>query len=334
VVEGVIRDPDGKPLLGAQIGANVVGHDLLRWFYQPNDGDGRYRIANLPLGKEIELDADKEGYLRERIKLSLSDPARHVDVTMTPRPRGGSIKGIVVDRDGRAIRAAELTNQGNYSADIRKATSDKAGRFLLDDLFWSYAGYQVAVNAKGFAPAVINVEPGPADAPSEIKIVLDAGHAVSGRVVDEQGRGLDEVLVVWGNPIRHAGGSTSTDASGRFQLDSLPADCPLEFIKEGYSSLSDERLPLDGEGLVNVVLSPQGVIRGEVVDARNGQPVPVFTVRITFSPDSLPTDPQDTLRSDLIEPGQAFESSDGSFELSELVLRMPLQVMVDAEGYE
>lgn len=336
VVEGLVKDSEGKPLAGAEVGASVVGKPGLFWAGGSADAAGRYRIENLPLNESIQISVFKDGYRRDQFKASAAEQTTHFDITLIPRPHGGSVKGTVLDHDGRPIAQARLFNQGNDFRDERITTSDDGGNFLLDDLFRNLAGCQIAISAKGFAPVMVDVKPGPADAPAELKVVLEPGHKIAGKVVDEDGRPLPGVSVSWSQNRNRSGESTRTDDAGRFLLDSLPDACVFHFHKDDYSPLRNQPLPLDGEGLVNVVLSPQGVIRGKVVDARTGEPLHAFHVRVAFPPLRSPNDPRGGvgIPSELLEPGQTFQARDGSFELKGLSLRQPLQVMVDADGYE
>ncbi|MGH7134883.1 MAG: carboxypeptidase regulatory-like domain-containing protein, partial [Pirellulales bacterium] len=333
-VEGTVHDADGKPLPGTEVGASVVGKLGLFWTPTTADSAGRYRIANLPLNESIQLSVAKDGYLRDQHKVFVSEPTIHFDFTMAPRPHGGSVKGIVIDREGRPVRHARLFNQGSDHRDERITASDDGGNFLLDDLFRNFAGCQIAISAKGFAPAMVDVKPGPANAPAELKVVLEPGHKIAGKVVDEDGKPLAGVWVGWNQNRRGLHDSTYTDDAGHFELDSLPDDCVFAFNKQDYSPLNGQQLPLDGEGLVNVILSPQGVIRGKVVDARTGETLHGFRVRLNLPRRRSPNDPRGGIPSELVEPGQAFQASDGSFEIKGLSLRLPVQVMVDADGYE
>lgn len=333
-VEGIVQDAHGKPLTGARVNANLVGKPGLFWAAPAADAAGKYRIDNVPFNESIQLYVSKDGYLRAQHQLATSEAVIHFDITMTPRPHGGSLKGTVVDRDGRPIPGAQVANHGNDSRDERIAKSDDTGNFLLDDLFRGFSGCQITVTAKGFAPAVLDVEPGPADSPIEIKVVLQPGHRVVGKVVDEEGQPVAGVWVGWNQIRNRLGDSTHTDDTGHFDLDSLPENCLVSFSKEGYTRLSDQQLPLDGEGKLNVVLSPQGVVRGKVVDARSGEPLKSFRVRVSFSPRRSPGDPRAGIPSELVEPGLAFRPGDGAFGIKGLSLRLPLQVTVEAEGYE
>jgi hypothetical protein len=182
----------------------------------------------------------------------------------------------------------------------------------------------------------VRVEPGPRDKPAEVAIDLEAGHRIKGRVVDDRGKPLAGVMVDFahGRNAFSDGGRMDTDAEGRFAFDSLPPVSPFGFTKEGFSDIQDRALELDGDGEVVVEMTPAGVILGRAVDARTGKPIRKFVVQITFSPDRQPGDPSVGLRSDLINPGQSFQSAEGLFKLKDLVVDMPLQVTVLAEGYE
>ena len=104
--------------------------------------------------------------------------------------------------------------------------------------------------------------------------------------------------------------------------------------KQGYSEIDDRKLPLDTDEVISVTMVASGVIIGKVVDARTGNPIRAFNVRITFSPKRRVGEPATTLITRLIDPGQSYQSAEGRFTLGDLVHGMPLQVMVSAEGYE
>ncbi len=81
-------------------------------------------------------------------------------------------------------------------------------------------------------------------------------------------------------------------------------------------------------------MTPAGVLVGKALDSKTGKPIRNFVVQITFSPKRRPDEPSPGLRSDLLNPGQSFQSAEGRFKVENLVVDMPLQVTVVAEGYE
>ncbi len=334
-IAGVVRDPAGKPVPAVGLSVRVEG-DSHQLMYVTTDDQGQYRLNNLPLDAPLQVSLSKLEYLRDSVMVRAAESKQALDLTIRPRPHGGSIAGTVVDQEGNPIVGAELTNMGRSSNEVRKTATGKEGRFQLENLYEGLHGNEVTVRARKFAPLRLKVTPGPADKPAEIDIALNAGHTLKGRVEDEMGQPLEGVAVYFaggGNPFSD-GGETKTDKQGMFEFDSLPPDCPFTFRKSGYSEINDRRFDLDTPDVIAVKMAPSGAIHGKVVDAKTRKPIRTFNVRITFSPSRQPNDPNAGLRSDLVDPGQAFQSADGKFQIKDLLLGMPLQVMVDAEGFE
>lgn len=335
-LEGVVRDPEGKPVAG--IGLSVFPEGTFEQFdYVESDAEGKYRLRSLPVNIGLNVNLMNTGrFLRETIATRLDGRRQALEITLKPRPHGGSIAGIVRDLQGRPVVGAVLHNPSNSSGEYRETKTGPDGRFRLEDLFESHLGKAVIVQARGFAPKHLRVEPGPADRPAELAIDLEPGHRIKGRVVDDRGRPIEGVRVYFAgaNHAEEGGGQAKTDAQGRFDFDSLPPGCPFAFYKDGFSAIDNRPLPLDTGEEVTVAMLPSGVIIGRVLDGRTGRPIPAFTVQVTHSPRRQPDDPSGGVRSDLINPGQVFQSAEGRFRVGDLILGMPLQVMVLAEGYE
>ncbi|HEX7446508.1 MAG TPA: carboxypeptidase-like regulatory domain-containing protein [Pirellulales bacterium] len=331
---GTVRDHANKPVAHARVSAHLGGVTGETWNYVESDSDGRFRIEHVPRRRTLELQVSRSGFLRQEPTVFIADSIARFDILLEPRPHGGSIQGVVVDQQGRQVSGAVLTNRGGASADTVEAKADSGGRFVLENLFANGSIYEVLVQAKGLAPEIFEVTPGSAATPREHRFVLGPGHRIAGRVVDQEGHPLHDTYVYYGNRVHAFGGNTTTDRDGRFTLDSLPADCPFSFRKDGFSPIDNQRLTLDSEEMVTIALGPEGILRGKVVDAPTRRPISSFDVRITFSPKRQPAEPSEGIRSHLIEPGLSYQSPDGKFEIAELLLGMPFQVMVDAEGYE
>ncbi len=359
-LEGIVRDPSGKPVSGVGLSIFLEGSNQ-QFAYVETDAGGRYQLDHLPLNIALRiLELGKGDYIHEAIPIRLTHPRQELNLTLRLRPHGGSIAGIVLDHDGRPIAGAELINPGNSSAISRRSKTGPNGRFRLENLYATLTGKEVIVRAKGHAPKRLTVEPGPAGNPAEVTIALEPGHRIKGRVTDDKGRPIEGVDVYFsgGNHGDEGGGKTTTDAQGRFDFDSLPVNSPFAFgkpgaprptgpivpipegslpftfYKEAYSGIENRQLPLDGDDVVTVEMAPAGVILGKVLDATTGRPIRGFNVQITFSPKRQPGEPSSGLRSDLINPGQVFQSNEGHFKLGELLVGMPLQVMISAQGYE
>jgi beta-lactamase regulating signal transducer with metallopeptidase domain/protocatechuate 3,4-dioxygenase beta subunit len=334
-LEGIVRDASGTPLAGVGVGAREPG-GVYPITGVKTDENGHYRLEHLPRDVPLEIGASKTDYTRTEVTTRVTGLVANLDLTVAARPRGGSIAGVVRDSEGRPIAGAELMNTGMSSDEVRTATTGPEGRFLMDNLYKRSTGEEVIVRARGFAPKRVDVTSGPPDRPAEVAIALDPGHRIRGRVVDESGRPLEGVWVYFahGRRMFSEGGRGTTDANGVFFFDSLPEVSPFSFYKQDYSAIEDRTLPLDTDAVATVVMRPAGTIVGRVVDARTGEPVGAFTVRITFSRTRQPGEPSGSLSSALEDPGLASTSGDGRFKVGGLVVDMPLQVTVSAAGYE
>jgi hypothetical protein len=200
------------------------------------------------------------------------------DFTMQARHNGGSIAGVVLDHQGQPVAGAEVSNTGRSSSMVRETKTGPDGRFRLDDLYENHFGKEVFVRAKGGAPKRVKVKPGSRDQPGEVSISLEPGHTIKGRVADEKNVPLAGVQVYFSN-LNHGnldGGMTTTDDRGLFSFDSLSPEAPFAFSKNGYSEINDRRLPLDSDQVVQVVMAPEGVIIGRVLDATTEEPIRAF----------------------------------------------------------
>lgn len=337
-LQGTIRDETGKELAG--IGLDVHAQpDSAHLDYLVSAKDGRYRIDYLPLGQGLTLSASKDGYqtVQKSFRLGAGEPVNgQLDVVIKKRPPGGAIAGIVTDEAGKPIADAQISNHGNSSAHVLKTKTDAQGRFLLDNVYNQSSRYELIVRATRFAPQRVSFTPGTTEKPAEIAIKLARGHSIRGRAVDEKGKPIAGAYVYFahGNSPWGIGGSGRTDKDGRFQFDSLPADCPFTIRATGYSELPETSLPLDGDKEVVVTLKAQGALKGRVFDVNTSQPITRFNVKITFSPDRRPDEPSSGIWSQRVNPGEQFVSAQGSFVLKDLLAGMPLQVTIEAPGYE
>jgi len=340
-VEGQVRGEDGRPLVGVGVNVNDWDNGGSQLAYVETDADGRYRLDHIPSGKNLKLESGKLEFipLTQALRLDATKTrVVKVDVVLKKRPHGGSIKGRVADMKGQSIAGAVLASHGNSSDEVRQTKTDADGKFLLENLFNRQDGHLLVVKAKGFTPRMIDVTPGPANEPAEMTIVMEPGHRIKGRAVNEAGKPLKGIRVYFAEGNRgsgmYFGDSTITDAQGRFEFDSLPPDTPFTFVDENYAQLHHSKLPLDGDKEIAVTLKSPGMIKGRVIDKVTGKPVPRVNVSITFTPDRQPGDPDGgSILTHRTNPGEVFNSPQGQFLLKELMPGMPVQVSVTAPGY-
>lgn len=335
---GTIRDDAGKPLPDVGISVFPGGMSGEQIEYMTTDEAGEYSFEYLPRSS-VTLLLSKDDYqpLRKEVALTIqADGRQMLDLTLLPRPDGGSVAGTVVDAQGVPIVGAKITNHGRSSRDVRATNTDINGVFQIDNVFQGTRGHEITIEAKGFAPQDVTFVPGSKEKPANVTAKLEPGYRAAGTIVDEKGVKLAGVRVT-ANGASGSGiwsrQSTTSDANGRFEIDSLPKGSPLDFSKDGYSAIQDKVLPRDGTEEVIIKMLAEGVIRGIVIDDESEEPLAQFTVRITFSPDRKAEDPSGSLSGPRAFQGEQFTSTSGEFELHDLIQGMPLQVTAEAVDY-
>ena len=310
VARGVVIDPDGKPLQRVSVSYRVPGNPVGFYGRSPDtDERGEFQNDHLPLNATIEVSIGKDDYVRANREITLTAERREVvlEVKLMPRPRGGSIAGLVSDKEGKPISNATVSNPGNRSSENRTTTTDDKGRFQLDDLYENYAGHELVVTATGFAPIRQKVEPGSADHPPEVVVVLPPGHSLRGRVVDAAGQPIPAAYVGYNGGytmLGQLGATVRSNDEGLFEFDSMPEECQFAVSAKGFSTISNAEWQLDRKEPITVVMEPAALIRGRVSDFDTSEPIKNFTVQLGFTKERQPGDAAGSYRSSLSEPGE------------------------------
>jgi hypothetical protein len=335
VLEGTVRDSTGEPVSGA--GVSATRGRMGRVSSARSDEMGRYQLENLPLDVQLQLTVYNPNFQQRQFLVTVSSSSQPLDVALERRPHSGPVSGIVVDQQDRPVAGAELIDP-NFSAQRPDVRTGPSGRFRLEHLYEGEGGYQLIVVANTFSPAQELLRRRADKEEIEVKFVLEPGHRIQGRVVDEQQQPLAGVTVFYAGRkfAQSIGPRTTTDKDGLFELHSLPADLLLGFSKEGYSR-DGGPLALDGQEEVTVELSPQREIAGKVVDAGTGKPIAVFSVSVSLSArpgaqaEFQPRVPGADFPVQFSRPS-VYRSDEGNFKLK--ASAEPRQLFVSATGYE
>jgi protocatechuate 3,4-dioxygenase beta subunit len=209
-VTGTVVDETGAPVAGAAVGvARFQGGGSVHQG-RTTGADGSFRAAGLE-GRGFHVTASKEGHVAASV--ADVDPAAG-PLTLTLR-RGGSIAGVVVDPDGKAVTAFRVTTKrtdDDAPPDPMAAMgfmdfggnrfNDPAGKFRVDGL--EPGTWEVTVRATDLAPgrvADVKVEAGKT---ADVKVAMPRGAVLGGIVV----RGAA------GTPV--AGAKVSLSTAGPF----------------------------------------------------------------------------------------------------------------------
>jgi large repetitive protein len=232
VIEGVVLDDVGRTIAGAQVDLRMMNggrvpetdDDRLPWGIRGKgscsrtDAMGRFRFDRLVAG-DYGIRATKEDFIPgviQRISPGDADPR----VTLH---RYETISGHVLGLDGQPVAGVRIDAFGEDSSG--KAVTDEDGAFriegLRDEKFNLFAVPPVLT---GLRYALLRDIPAGSD---RLNIRLEAGHEITGVVVDEEGRAVPRVNVTASgreaDGERRAGPALSavTDDDGKFTVTGL-----------------------------------------------------------------------------------------------------------------
>ena len=288
-IGGRVVDGDGKPLADAVVVVDVhkgypgSGQWVdIQYETTKTGADGRWSFANVPERPDsikatayhyLCLGSDSSFMVEE-----FKPPAALRDGSATLRLRRGTlIDGTVVGPDGRPVPGAEVVYGGaaRYANSIPPVKTDAAGKFALG-IEPGVASTLTAQHA-GFGPAIQAIRVG--GEPQRVTLALPAARTLGGRVVDGAGKPIAGAHL---RVDRWRGGETlgqelTTDADGRFAWHDAPGDeVGAEVYADGYTSKRD--VPLAPGASHEIVLTAPTVIKGTVVDAETGRPIPKFSL--------------------------------------------------------
>ena len=283
VVAGRVFDADGKPIAGAQVTLQHLGHPGMQqdppYLEAQSDFDGGFRFAALPDGDCI-VSAFKEGLTfshSTRVPVGTED-AR---IEMQPAPQ---IEGSVTwCETGEPVTRFAVAYHDSYPGSVpeefggRPEFGDAKGRFSWTASHVGDAYLLVAAPGSTVAVAVVpNL--GPGETRSGVEVALERGCSLRGRVVDREGNPLPDTNVQLttgresqGIPMWQA----FTQKDGAFWFPSVSREQHLlilgnrsvsEFPRKVYVAYSDEK-----ETVTDFVLDPDGAV---LVLVESREPLP------------------------------------------------------------
>ncbi|MCU0292783.1 MAG: carboxypeptidase regulatory-like domain-containing protein [Thermoanaerobaculaceae bacterium] len=300
-VEGVVQDSEQRPVVGVpvwgylprgrggmsgmRIAAESLDRPILAWGV--SDARGRFTLPPLPAGF-LRLRATRAGWPAAQHGPVPSDPGSQAQVTLT-FSTGTTLALEVQTPDAAPLAAVTVevfardAGEGPYvrrpsPGDLRfqepagVATSDAEGKASLAALAPGKAW--VLLRLPGYVPRVLEAEI-PAAGLDLGPQTLQPGIEITGRVVDEAGKGLADATIHAGTMAGIGGfeGGRS-DAEGRFTIPDQPRDGELVLLArlKGFT-MTAEKVSLPPEGEVVLRMRRARVLTGTVVDAETRAPV-------------------------------------------------------------
>lgn len=226
------------------------------------DDQGAFAAAGLPTPGLYELTFTAAGYQTATAVERLGGGENRLTTAIRMSAGEGSISGIVTD-GSRPLGGVTITvTSGELELTTATPTSGSIGRFNLTGLP-TPATYLLTFSREGFGFESVAVELGPGQHRSDVDVQLVRGTgSISGRVTDDTGQALGDVLVtVSGNGNTVTTSTLTAGGIGTYAVGGLstPGRYTITFQRDGYAMQT-----------VAVDLAPSGLATGvDVVLARS-----------------------------------------------------------------
>jgi protocatechuate 3,4-dioxygenase beta subunit len=287
LVQGRVRDPDGRPIPGVAIALGEEGsftgsqvRALLENFqgdgWVRSDADGQFRTHVHPLPHSLAF--HKAGHTPRLVRGHDPRSGHALEVILDP---AAEIRGRVFRRGGAGVADLQVWAQQPGGARTATGHTDSDGTFRLADLVPGVYQLSVVDPSGGVQSRTV-------EAPSaDMQIQLDPTGHVRGRVMDARTQAPVRSFQARAVPTRQvpgraaAGPQTFDDPAGTFVIGDLPVgEVSLTVHAEGYVAASLEAtVSVDGEAAETVfTLEPGARIRGRVTN-EEGTAVPDAWVR-------------------------------------------------------
>jgi ELWxxDGT repeat protein len=247
------------------------------------------------LGEHTLYFAEAQRYGREPWITDGTPAGTHMLANTMPE---GAVRGHVLDADGRPIERAWVTLYARRSPPSQiygeygwfTVMTDSDGDFAFEGL--RDGTYYLSAAAHGFTtvwwrdrecamcapdtttPIVVQN----AAERSGHDFVLRAFGVIRGRVLDNEGKPIPSTTLLLDCSGEHY--ATSTDLLGFYQIPAPPdRDCVISTRHKNYANASlPVRVGIGGSQAAEFVLTPNGAIRGRLLDAVTGEALTIYAV--------------------------------------------------------
>jgi RNA polymerase sigma factor (sigma-70 family) len=306
-IGGLVSSDNGQPIPGAQVIFSVVGqapgasHDrerptlMGRYHSEFTDTQGHWRCDHVPsLFSMITYSVFHPDHVTATFGTAALGATSSGGLTYLAEGdlRNGSavfvlkpglvVAGQIVDEAGKPVPNVKVTEDRQWYEPFANQVTGSDGVFQFKNL--PQKAVVLTFQTEGFAPRDLTVNPSPQR--DELRVVLDKGGLLRGRVMNEGGHPIsgatvhvardrfDQDRFEW---------KTTTDREGSFEWATAPASREYYTIDaSGYSSQSNIELAANGANHIITLRknaeSASFEISGTVVDAGTRLPIDGFQV--------------------------------------------------------
>lgn len=275
-LEGQVIDEKDAPVAKAMVAIDANPPIIVE-----TEDDGSFVFEGL-IPRDYRLEATAGDGYAGPARLRLTEKPEPVTLRLT---RGGTVEVTVIERAGGAVvKGAEVELRATLTW---KATTNEQGVATLRGVGATWA--PLTARAKNFAPRAMIIETSGQQTTETVTIALAKGAAISGRVVDEQGKPVAGARVVptsASEPLpvvdpRRDG--VLAGADGKFTIPAVSSGTwRLSATAGDLAPATSEPIVVDGvnaQAGIEIKLTAGGVVRGTVTD-KAGKPVASADVRV------------------------------------------------------
>ncbi len=222
-LEVVVRSSSG-PVAQARVGL-VLGDDLVAT--GQTGADGAIVLRNLAAGR-LRLIVTHPQHVRHERSVQIPSGPSRVELEL---PAAALLRVRVEDARGKPIAAARVRVVAEGDRERGRCETNSAGLCEVGEL--EPAAVVVHAYSGRHRPGRAEVRPEHRGAPTELTLRLSEGRALSGRVVDDRGRGVPGARI---GSSDEGSGFVEADDDGRFELGGL-GDAPVNLFAtaEGFA---------------------------------------------------------------------------------------------------
>lgn len=338
VIGGVVQDEQGKPVANATISLMMPGNDtgsdkpmVNIYDHQIHtDAQGRWRCDIMPAAiDDLLIRLSHPQYQSDSTYGAVGKPLipalRDMAAVLTLKKGvAGALAGRVLDDSGKPIANAKvMQGSDRWGSKYPSTTTNAAGEFKFDNA--SPGQLVLTVQAPGFAPDLKELDVTANLQPIEFRLKPSEGFRC--QVIDQSGKpvaGANVVADTW-RKHRSITWQGQTNAEGQVAWDDAPADEVIyNIVKSGYMYHRSAKAKA-GEQTQTFTLLPVLKLRGKVLDAKTGQPIPKFRVTIGSHFSGHPDWYWDERNSRTL--------ADGWYELTASEPHEDYAIRIEADGY-
>ncbi len=276
-VRGQVVDKSGAPVAHANVSANSQSQGTRSSGYAVANNRGLFEIAGLLPDTTYRVSAYKTGFARSYDVVEIADESvTDLRVTLLP---GASIKGKVVDLAGRPVSKVQVEARDPELELFARgiAPTGEDGGFEIQNL--APGTYHFEIEGRGASGELDRSPVGLSEGEivTGVRLVFDPADEfeLTGRVRTGSGQPIVGALV---SRMDNDSIASSTDASGRFELDVPEGEYGLTVQHREYSTVMLQEIA-SGTRSLDIRMRGRGRIEGRVIDARTRGPLSQVSVR-------------------------------------------------------